>query len=166
MYFYLRLPDNLTGVFMLEKSSYDKDFYKWIQVQSSLLKKRKFDRLDLENIIEEIEALGRSDKAKLYNLLVVLLQHLLKNNYALDMKGNSRSWDSTILNSRMGIQKLLKVSPSLKPIIKEIIDEAYEQARELALIETDILKEDLFPETCPWNLKEIFPDLEKKYSHD
>jgi hypothetical protein len=144
---------------MLEKSSYDKDFYKWTQVQASLLKKNKFDKVDIENVIEEIEALGRSDKTKLYNLLVVLLHHLLKNNYALENKGNSTSWDSTILNSRTGIQRLLKSSPSLKPILKEIIDDAYEQARALAVIETDILKEDLFPETCPWSLKEIFPDL-------
>jgi hypothetical protein len=151
---------------MLENSSYEKDFYKWTQVQASLLKKNKFDKLDIENVIEEIEALGRSDKTKLYNLLVVLLQHLLKNNYALENKGNSTSWDSTILNSKIGIQRLLKSSPSLKTILKNIIDDAYEQARELALIETDILKEDLFPETCPWSLKEIFSDLEKKYCNE
>lgn len=151
---------------MLEKSSYDKDFYKWIQVQASLLKNKKFDKLDLENIIEEIETLGRSDKRKLYNLLVCLLQHLLKNEYTPENKDNSKSWDSTILNSRVGIKQLLKDSPSLKPFLKEIIDDSYKQARELAIIETDILKDDVFPESCPWNLNEILPEIEKKYCND
>lgn len=141
---------------MLEKSSYDKDFYKWTQVQASLLKKNKFDKVDLENVIEEIEALGRSDKRKLYSLLVVLLQHLLKNSYTIENKGNSKSWDATIFNSKIGIQHLLKDSPSLKPILKEILDDAYSEARELAIIETNSgHKEEIFPTQCPWELEEI-----------
>ncbi len=142
---------------------YEKDFFKWTRVQSSLLKKKQFDKIDLENIIEEIETLGRSDKHKLRNLFVVLLQHLLKNTYTPENKGNSKSCDSTIFNSRRGLEDLLDDSPSLKPLINKIFDHAYDDARQLALIETDnIYKDEIFPKKCPWKIEEILPFLNKR----
>ena len=136
---------------------YEKDFYKWTQVQASLLKSGKFEKVDLYHIIEEIESLGRSDKRALKSYLIVLLQHLLKNTYTPDKKGNSRSWDATILNARVGIQSLLKDSPSLKKEILNILKESYEIALELALVETNSIytEEKIFPKKCPWTIKEI-----------
>jgi hypothetical protein len=128
------------------------------------LTNKKLENLDLENIIEEMKDLGGTVKSKLFSFLKVLLQHLLKNTYALDGKGNSNSWDATILNSQQGISKILKNNPSLKNYLFEIIDEAYEDARESAIIETQksYIAEEDFPEECPWSFEELFPYIKKK----
>lgn len=149
---------------MVSKSDYENDFYKWTQTQASLLRKGNFGKLDLENILEEFKDLGGSVKSKLFSFLKVLLQHLLKNTFAIEGKGNSTSWDATIINCQNSISKILKENPSLKNYLLTIIDEAYEQARETAIVETQksyIFEED-FPEDCPWTIDELFPYLKKK----
>lgn len=140
---------------MRQSKNYEKDFYKWAISQADLLKRKEFSKLDLKNIAEEIESLGKSDKRSLKSKLVVLLQHLLKNTYALEQKGNSKSWDATILNCRNDIKFLLEDSPSLKNELKKVYEACYKLARENALTETGIMFESKFPLKCPWKLKEI-----------
>jgi Domain of unknown function DUF29 len=41
---------------------YDTDFYRWTQTQAAALRAKDFATLDLENLAEEIESLGRSDR--------------------------------------------------------------------------------------------------------
>jgi hypothetical protein len=152
-----RRSKNLS-VCAIENKLYERDFYKWTQTQASLLRKGNFTKVDLEHLVEEIESLGRSDKKKLYSFILVLLQHLLKEIYTPENKGNSKSWEATILNCRIGIKNLLQDSPSLKrELTSSLIDETYSQAREIAIIETSktYIQEEIFPEKCPWTLKEI-----------
>ncbi len=44
------------------KSLYETDFLLWTEETIAKLKARDFDHVDLENLIEEIESLGKSDK--------------------------------------------------------------------------------------------------------
>jgi hypothetical protein len=46
---------------------YEADFYAWIQEQAELLRDRQWSQLDLPNLIEEIESLGRQDQQELLN---------------------------------------------------------------------------------------------------
>ena len=57
---------------------YEQDFYLWIQTTAELLKQGRLTELDLENLIDEIETMGRSEKRALESNLEVLLMHLLK----------------------------------------------------------------------------------------
>jgi hypothetical protein len=57
---------------------YDSDFYGWTQQQAKLLRQKKWESLDLANLVEEIESLGRGERQELENRLAVLLGHLLK----------------------------------------------------------------------------------------
>ncbi len=148
---------------MLEKSSYDKDFAKWSKDQARFLKKQEFSKLDLKNLIEEIESLGRSEKRTLESYVMKLLLHLLKVKY--QPKKHTRSWDLSIKQMSHSAKKTLSENPSLKPKLKEIVDDAYFSARLQASSETG-LDENTFPEKCPWSLKEIFPELEKKYCNE
>jgi|AGSF01.1.fsa_nt_gi Domain of unknown function DUF29. len=43
-------------------SLYERDFYLWLQTNINLLKEGKFSEIDLENLLEELESMGRSDK--------------------------------------------------------------------------------------------------------
>ncbi len=139
---------------------YDKDFYKWTSTQSKLLRKGKYSKLDIQNLIEEIESLGRSEKRTLMSYLEVLLMHMLKVEY--QPKKHTSSWDASIKEAGYKTQKALSENPSLKPKLKEIYKDAYFSARLKAVVETG-LKESTFPEECPWTLKDLFPNLEKKY---
>ncbi len=60
---------------------YDQDFYAWTQRQVELLRSGRWGELDIENLVEEIESLGRQERQELHNRLGVLLGHLLKWHY-------------------------------------------------------------------------------------
>ena len=60
---------------------YAEDFYLWTQQQAALLRTGKWQELDYENLAEEMESVGRSEKRELGNRLEVLLTHLLKWQY-------------------------------------------------------------------------------------
>jgi hypothetical protein len=137
------------------KSLYDKDFYKWSNEQAMLLKKGDFSKVDLKNVIEEIESLAKRDKRALGSQLTRLLQHMLKLEYTPEKKGNSKSWLSSVVGARIKINSILEDSPSLKNEIKKMIDSSYSSAMELAISEFDEEDEGIFPTKCPWTLKEI-----------
>ena len=56
---------------------YNSDYFAWTQEQAKLLKEGKLESIDLENLAEEIESLGKSDRRKLKSLFLRLLEHLL-----------------------------------------------------------------------------------------
>lgn len=126
-------------------SLYEQDFYLWIEETIQLLKAEKFLELDRNNLIEELESMGRSEKRAIESNLRVLLMHLLKYQYQPERR--SKSWISTIIEHRIRINKELKASPSLKGYLEQIFDETYQEARLLASVETGLTL-DVFPLTC------------------
>lgn len=133
-------------------AGYEEDFALWSAEQAALIRAGKFDRVDLENIAEEIESLGRSSKHEIRSRLEVLMMHLLK--WERQPEYRSRSWRSTIRDQRSKILRLLDESPSLKPFPRQVYAEEYPRARELASEETTIYLH-LFPETCPYSIEQI-----------
>jgi Domain of unknown function DUF29 len=131
---------------------YETDFYAWTVEQARLLRSGELSSVDVENIAEEIESLGRSDKRELESGLAVLLMHLLE--WRKQSKLRSRSWSGTIIEQRRRIAKLLKESPSLRPFVNEAVAEAYSEAREAASNETG-LPETEFPTECPFTPDEV-----------
>ncbi|MBT9097717.1 DUF29 domain-containing protein [Methylovulum psychrotolerans] len=93
-------------------ATYGNDFYSWTQQQAALLKSRQFSELDLANLIEEIESLGRSEKRELENRLTALLLHLLK--WQCQPARRSRSWELSIDEQRVKFLRVLKDNPGLK----------------------------------------------------
>ncbi len=130
---------------------YDQDFYLWIETISKQLKAGNFAEIDLANLIEEIESMGKSEKRELKSRLIVLLMHLLKWQYQPEKR--SESWRSTITEQRICIELLLEDSPSLRPLFIEIFADCYEKARLKASEETGI-KLNFFPKESPFSLEE------------
>lgn len=139
---------------------YEQDFCEWSLAQASHLRNGEITELDIENLIEEIEDLGRSNKSSLRNYLIRLMIHLLKMKYASHQKGTSLSWDSSILCSREEIEFLLKTNPSLKNVMKNLYNDCYQTARKRVSLETSIKVED-FPKECPWSIEEILNEGDK-----
>ncbi|WP_008308348.1 DUF29 domain-containing protein [Leptolyngbya sp. PCC 6406] len=102
---------------------YDQDFYAWTQQQTKLLRSGRFGELDIENLVEEIESLGKQQRQELRNRLGVLLGHLLKWYYQPEAR--SKSWVYTIREQRERIQDHLAENPSLKPYLSEAIGKSY-----------------------------------------
>ncbi|MFN5515140.1 MAG: DUF29 domain-containing protein [Cyanobacteriota bacterium] len=135
---------------------YDADFNQWIEETAKTLKARNFGALDLENLIEEIESMGRSDKREIGNRLEVLIMHLLKWRYQPSKQTNS--WRLTINEQRRAIRRILKDSPSLKPYLQGNLGDFYQDARECASDETELEKQN-FPPECPFTQEQILdPD--------
>lgn len=140
--------------------NYEQDFYGWTQEQAALLKSGRLNELDIENLIEEVETMGRSEKRALESRLSVLLLHLLKWHYQPSRRGNS--WLFTITEQRLKFQKVLAQNPGLKSEMHIILADAYEYAALKATHETG-LRPDIFPSECPWTLEQLsdrtyFPD--------
>ncbi len=139
----------------LTQNLYDTDFYAWTQEQAKLLRHQQWSQLDLLNLIEEIESLGKQQRAELRNRLKVLIGHLLKWEYQAERR--SSSWLMTIRVQRRDTQELLEENLSLKPYLEEALQKIYESGRDLAVGETNLpLK--TFPENCSYTLDEIFRD--------
>lgn len=132
--------------------AYELDFYAWTQQQARLLQEEKWSCLDIPNLVEEIESLGRQERQELENRLGVLLGHLLKWEFQPDNR--SRSWFATIREQRRRIMRLLEKSPSLQPYLPEALENGYQDALDLAVRET-ALSYTTFPPECPYLKEQI-----------
>ncbi len=74
--------------------AYDIDVLALSERQAALLRRRAANEIDWDNIAEEIEAVGRSQKPEVRSRLARLCQHLLKWAYQPELR--SRSWRTTI----------------------------------------------------------------------
>lgn len=131
--------------------SYDTDFYAWTLEQVDLLQSQQFAQLDLVNLMEEIESLGREERQELRDRLGILLGHLLTWQFQPQQQTNS--WVGTIREQRLQIKLLLKDSPSLKPYLEKTFADAYELGVALAIRET-LLGEEVFPKVSPYELEQ------------
>jgi hypothetical protein len=131
---------------------HDQDFYGWTQEQSRLLRAGRYEEVDFEHLIEEIESMGARERRELKSRLIVLLQHLLK--WQFQPSHRSRSWLLTIKDQRRMIPDHLRDNPSLKPSLETLLEESYVLAKGKAADETDI-PESAFPDSCPWTLQEV-----------
>ena len=134
---------------------YDADFLEWVDQTAELLKQGRFDELDIENLIEEVETLGRSERNALKSNLSVLLMHLLKWQYQPSKRTDS--WKSTIFEHRDRIQLSLESSPSLKNYYMETLKKRYAVARKKAALETE-LDISTFPVECSYTADQVIDD--------
>ncbi|MBC6419519.1 MAG: DUF29 domain-containing protein [Prochloron sp. SP5CPC1] len=110
----------------MTSSLYDTDYNQWIQETVQQLQNRNFDPIDWENLIEELESMGKNDKRALISLLTRLLEHLLKLSYWESEKPRSGNhWSSEIVNFRAKIKTRIEDSPSFRPQMETFYEKAY-----------------------------------------
>src|SRR5919108_1683699 len=126
--------------------NYETDFYAWTQAQAAHLRAKEWPALDVDNLAEEIESWGASDRRALRSHLMRLSQHLLKRRYQPPRRGES--WQQSIDNARLQIELILEDSHSLRDFLPEAFAWAYPRARKEAAKETRLPLETL-PEACP-----------------
>ena len=125
-------------------SLYERDFYRWVEEQTRVLRQGALDHLDVANLVEELEDLGIGAKKAVKSNLVVVLLHLLKHQF--QPRRRSRSWRASIVEHRQRLRDDLRTSPSLRGYARDVFVDAYADARARASAETG-LPETGFPRT-------------------
>jgi uncharacterized protein DUF29 len=136
---------------------YDQDFYAWTQEQAARLREGALHDLDVTNLAEEIESLGKSDRRALGSHLRNLVLHLLKWHWQPPGRYPGYSWRASIRNARAEIAVLLEDSPRLRREVSGLLSRWYPLARLDASDETG-LPLATFPEACPWTPEQVLDE--------
>jgi hypothetical protein len=136
-------------------SLYERDIHAWTEQTAELLKQRRFQEIDIEHLVEELESMGRRDRRELVSRLKMLLGHLLKWQYQPTHR--SGSWLGSILEQRLRIRDLLQDSPSLQAFLAEAAVAAYGDGAKLASKETGLPRQG-FPDHLPYSLDFLLND--------
>lgn len=141
-------------------ATYDRDVIAWSKQQASLLRAGRFAELDIEHIADEVEDVGKSEQRELETRMALLLAHLLK--WQLQPARRGVSWELTLRNQRIGTERRLTKTPSLK---SDLGDDSWWQAVWADAVDQASKATGLidFPASCPWTIEQIldqtfFPD--------
>lgn len=137
---------------------YDRDFYAWTREQAARLRaeatRGNNAPLDWENLAEEVESMGRSDRRALLSRLMVVLVHLLKWLYCPELlERNRRPWRLMLSEQRWRLSEILADSPSLREELKTAFAAIYVEARLRAGEEAEV-PSSRFPAVCPFTLEQ------------
>src|SRR5688572_31260276 len=139
------------------KPSYETDAYGWAMETAEKIRSRRFDEItDWDNIAEEIESVGKSERSELRSFLEQVIIHLLKWQFQPEKRG--RSWRLSIAEHRRRAADQLDENPSLKPVLNDLVSQAFELARIRAARQTGLSLESAFPEICPYTTEQILSD--------
>lgn len=117
-------------------SRYDTDILEWSGRQADLLRRlgageKVNDQVDWENIAEEIESLGQSERRGLARHIRTVIEHLAKLE-ASPASEPRIGWRETVMRTRLDIQDLLNSSPSLRPTLSVVVSEQMPRGLKLA----------------------------------
>jgi hypothetical protein len=141
------------------KDLYEEDFYLWAEDQAQVLRDRRFDELDLTNLIEEVEDLGGALRRSVRSRARRIMEHLLKLQHSPATEPRL-GWRETIRTQRSDL--LNDLTPSLQRSLTEELSELYTRARKDA--ESSLRDHgehtaaDALPATCPYTPDQITGD--------
>ncbi len=131
---------------------YEQDFVAWLEETARLLREGRWDQVDVEHMVEEVEGMANRDRRELMSRLRALILHLLK--WRCQPEKRSGSWRSTVIEQRSRLEGLLEQSPSLKRTLPEMAGQVYPAAVQRASGETGLPVKS-FPPECPFSVDEI-----------
>jgi hypothetical protein len=133
---------------------YEEDFTLWAERQGALLRERRFEELDLDHLIEEVEASARKDRREVESRAELILIHVLKLAYSPAPEPR-RGWVRTILTQRRALGRML--TATLRDHLQDQLVELYAQARRMVAIEreTAAIEPEVLPAKCPYAIDEI-----------
>jgi hypothetical protein len=134
------------------KTLYEIDDSLWLEETIELLKARRFDTLDLENLIEELEDLGSEKKFRVASFLQQIIRHaLLLQFWTKEREYNQSHWESELVNFQDQLNTYL--TASLRKYLEQEFDNIYQKALRYARKKTN--NQVHFPNTCPYSLDEL-----------
>jgi len=108
------------------QTSYDRDFLIWVEETIAHLQSGDIKNLDVANLIEEIDSLGKAQKSAFKGQVRALIEHIMTRCY-VDMPLEYNGWERTIRNIRPEIEDLIEISPTLQNDYFKVLDTVYQQ---------------------------------------
>ncbi|WP_414561708.1 MULTISPECIES: DUF29 domain-containing protein [unclassified Anabaena] len=132
------------------------DDYLWLEETIKLLKTKNLENLDIDNLIEELESLGRNDLNKVRSLLKQIIIHLLLLEYwQEEYERNYRHWQGEIIAFRDDLNNSL--TTTLKNKLVQGLESIYNVAVKIVSTKTGLSK-NLFTPCCPYSLEQLLDD--------
>ncbi|GBE73117.1 hypothetical protein myaer87_03440 [Microcystis aeruginosa NIES-87] len=134
------------------KTLYEIDDYLWLEETIELLKNKRYEALDLENLIEELEDLGSEKKFRVASLLEQIIRHCLVLQFWEDERTYNRShWRSEIVNFKNQIDNYL--TTNLRNYLTQELPRIYQKALNYVREKTD--DKVSFTGECPYSLENL-----------
>jgi hypothetical protein len=136
--------------------TYEQDFYVWALHQAALLRARRFAELDLDPLIEEVEALARAELNAVLSDTSVVIEHLLKLEHS-PAPGPRAGWRASVREQRRRLRRGL--TPRLRQLVAAALPDLYREVRDdtAALLRDhgEGAAADALPGTCPYDLDRL-----------
>lgn len=133
-------------------SLYDVEYDQWLARTISLLKENRFNELDKDHLIEELEDLSRREKKTVERFLEQIIRHLLLWQYwTAEHDYNANHWQAEIMSFRTQINEDL--TRNLRNHLQENQVKIYEKA--LNYVNQKTGYDVNFPENCPYTLDQL-----------
>jgi hypothetical protein len=137
---------------------YDDDFYAWTKYQADVLRTLRTDdnRFDRDNVVEEIESLGNSQRDAVRSQVRRILEHFLKLAYS-PAPDPRYGWMGSIVEARAALND--QISETLRQDVEATFARLYRDARrraELGLLEASAAS--ALPTACPYTLDDVLRD--------
>ena len=134
------------------KALYEIDDYQWLEKTIELLKSKRFNQLDLENLIEELEDLGSEKRNAVESLLEQVIRHLLMCQYWLEeAEYNGNHWRAEIIGFRSQLER--RLTTNLRNYLASRLPKIYQAALKYVRQKTGFKVG--FPKECPYNLEQL-----------
>lgn len=141
---------------------YERDFFVWTQAQAAALRARATREgtpadIDWENVAEEIESLGRSERSAVESHLRTIVEHLLKLAHSPATLPRA-DWRVTVKRTRDDVAD--RLTASLGRGLRDTLDRNYARGRRTAALglERDGLTLTDLPEACPWTFEQLLDE--------
>jgi Domain of unknown function DUF29 len=134
------------------KTLYETDDSLWLEETIELFKAKRFEALDLDNLIEELEDLGSEKKFRVASFLQQIIRHsLLLQFWTSQREYNQAHWKAEIVSFKDQLKRYL--TTNLRKYLEQEFDEIYSEALRYVRQKTD--NKVNFPDTCPYTLEEL-----------
>ncbi len=130
---------------------YEHEYDRWLAEMVKLLKNRDLEKLDYDNLIEELQALGRSEKNAVKSLLLQIIVHLMLYQFwQLEKERNANHWAAEIITFRVQLED--KLTTNLRNYVAEELSKIYQNALLIVQKKTQL---NSLPEKCPYSLEQL-----------
>ena len=132
---------------------HDRDFNLWLEQTAIAIKNRDMSNMDWDNLLDEIEDMGASQKRALDSYMQRLIEHILKLKFwHSELDRNRKGWTREVVNFRNRINRILKKNPSLKNYMAQEYGDIFQDAIAVMKVDFDL------PRNSFVTLEEIMKD--------
>lgn len=133
--------------------TYTTNYDLWLEEQIDHLRKNEYSSIDVDNLILELEALGRAEKSAVKSLVYQILLHMLLIDFwHEESKYNKNHWLAEIDAFRLQLED--RLTTNLTNLAKDNLPRLYAKARLNAIRKSNVT-EDRYPQNCPYTIDEI-----------